>query len=79
MRLHQPILIIVGLSVAAVKSQIVTASAFIVPTSLPTNAHAASSVLATATLAPNLGNPADITKYPLCVVRRPYRSLPWAC
>lgn len=47
-------------------SSSLTASA--IPTSLPTIASVASSVLASATLAPHLGNPANIQVYPVCAV-----------
>lgn len=59
--------------VSAIESYLATASvtASGVPTSLPADATAVtavSAILASATLTPNLGNPADISVYPLCAV-----------
>ena len=59
--------------ISAIESYLVTASvtASGVPTSLPADATAltaVSAILASATLTPNLGNPEDISVYPLCAV-----------
>ena len=56
---------------SAIQSFLATAylTASGVPSTLPTEVIAASEVLATATPAPNLGNPTNIQSFPLCAVR----------
>lgn len=67
--------------ITAIDSYLATASltASGVPTSLPADATAVtavSAILASATLMPNLGNPADISVYPLCSVSL---KISWNC
>lgn len=75
-----------GTSLLATLSALVssTQSSISTATTIPTDVirtTAVSSVLATATLAPNLGNPANILSYPICAVSlRPlssYSALSW--
>ena len=77
MQLLNPLVLLTLFGVTIKAADVTAATAVPSPSTLPTypssvsDISAASTVLATATPSPNLGNPANILSYPLCAVSHP--------